>query len=84
MAVAAASVLARANFLQNIEHLGKKYGVSIPKGASAKVTEVACDLVKKHGPSILQKVAKCHFKTADKVLEMCGYSRDDLPKPDDK
>lgn len=80
LAVAAASVLARANFLQNIEHIGKKYGVTIPKGASAKVVEVACDLVKKHGPGVLPKVAKCHFKTADKVLEACGYTRDDLPK----
>ncbi len=84
MAVAAASVLARANFLQNIEHIGKKYGVTIPKGASAKVTEIACDLVKKHGPGVLLKVAKCHFKTTDNVLNMCGYSRDDLPEIESK
>lgn len=80
LAVAAASVMARANFLQNLEHIGKKYGVTIPKGCSAKTVEMACDLVKKHGPAVLPKIAKCHFKTTDKVLEACGYTRDDLPE----
>lgn len=84
LAVAAASVMARANFLQNIEHIGKKYDITIPKGCSAKTVEVACDLVKKHGPGILPKIAKCHFKTTDKVLEACGYTRDDLPKEETK
>lgn len=84
LAVAAASVLARASFLQNLEHIGQKYEVTIPKGCSAKTVDVAIQLVKKHGPAILPKIAKCHFKTTDKVLAACGYTRDDLPKEETK
>jgi ribonuclease HIII len=80
LAVAAASVLARANFLEALDKIGKTYNVTIPKGCSAKTVEVACELVRKHGPGILPKIAKCHFRTTDKVLEMCGYTRNDLPK----
>jgi ribonuclease HIII len=75
MAVAAASILARAGFLDALRKMGEKFGVKIPKGASAQVKEVACEIVKKHGPQVLLDVAKCHFKTADEVLSQCGHVR---------
>lgn len=84
LAVAAASVLARANFLESLAKIGATYGVTIPKGCSAKTVDIAIELVKKHGPSILPKIAKCHFQTTDKVLAACGYTRDDLPKEEAK
>lgn len=75
MAVAAASVLARAGFLDALHKMSEKYGVKIPKGASAQVKAVACEMVKKHGPQVLLEAAKCHFKTADEVLLQCGHVR---------
>ena len=75
MAVAAASILARAGFLLALIDLQKKYGVSIPKGASAQVQDAAVKLIGKNKPEILLDIAKCHFKTADVVLAKVSSNR---------
>ena len=77
-AVAAASILARAAFLDALERLGKKYGAEFPKGASSRVVDSAIALVKSRGPEILLETAKCHFKTTDKVLAAAGHRRAEL------
>lgn len=76
VAVAAASILARAAFLSGLEKLGEKVEVTLPKGASAKVREAAAELVGKHGGAMLLEVAKCHFKTTDDVLAALGKTRE--------
>ncbi|NQT93468.1 MAG: ribonuclease HIII [Lentisphaerae bacterium] len=78
LAVAAASVIARELFLRSLKDLGDKYGVEFPKGASARVKEMAIELVKKHGPKVLLETAKCHFKTTDAVLAAAGSDRKEL------
>jgi ribonuclease HIII len=75
MAVAAASVLARAGFLLALVDLQKKFGVPFPKGASAQVQDAAVKLIGKNKPEILLDIAKCHFKTADVVLEKASFDR---------
>lgn len=75
MAVAAASILARAGFLLALIDLQKKFGVPIPKGASAQVQDTAVKLIGKNKPEILLDIAKCHFKTADVVLEKASFDR---------
>ncbi len=45
LAVAAASIIARDEFVVRLRRLGRKYGVELRKGASAAVQEAACDLV---------------------------------------
>jgi len=67
-AVAAASVLARAEFLRRMEMLGASFGTVFPRGASA-VEGFARDLVGRCGRAALPKVAKLHFRTTNKVLE---------------
>src|SRR3984957_4852380 len=42
--VAAASILARAAFLEGLEQLSKQYGIEIPKGASSQVVRVGKQL----------------------------------------
>jgi ribonuclease HIII len=69
-AVAAASILARAEFLARLHFLSKDVGAELPKGASALVEEAAVKLVRTQGPGILDKVAKTHFKTAARVLDL--------------
>ncbi len=66
--VAAASILARAAFVEGIKELGDEHGVELPKGASALVKATASKLVAKFGPEILHQVAKTHFKTTKEVL----------------
>ena len=68
LAVAAASILARAEFLRRLDSLGKSIGVPLAKGAGANVDNLARNLVKSEGEAILGKVAKLHFKTTQKVL----------------
>ncbi len=77
-AVAAASILARAAFIAALRKIGEQHGVEIPKGASERVREVAVELVKAKGPQTLLETSKCHFRTADAVLEAAGHSRKDL------
>jgi ribonuclease HIII len=71
-AVAAASILARAEFLTRLHFLSKDVGAELPKGASSLVEAAAVKLVRAKGPGILEKVAKTHFKTTSRVLALAG------------
>jgi ribonuclease HIII len=64
VAVAAASILARNEFVTRLDAMGKRYGMVFPKGASAAVDAAAKEFVAKHGADNLPKVAKMHFRTA--------------------
>lgn len=68
MAVAAASILARAEFLKRLHFLSREVGIDLPKGSSPLAEEAAVKLVKKHGLEILDKVAKKHFKLTERIL----------------
>jgi ribonuclease HIII len=72
LAVAAASILARAEFLSRLYYLSKDLGAELPKGASSLVEEAAVRLVKMHGAAILDKAAKKHFKITERVLAAAG------------
>jgi ribonuclease HIII len=79
-AVAAASILARAGFLNALRGIEKTYGIeTVPKGCSSKVKQIATELVAHQGPGILAKTCKLHFKTTEEVLRANGYTRADLP-----
>jgi ribonuclease HIII len=67
LAVAAASVLARAGFLRALEQLSEKHGVQLPKGAGPNVIAAGKQFVEKHGLDHLGEVAKLHFKTTQDV-----------------
>lgn len=62
-AVAAASVLARANFLQRMADLESYYGCKFPKGCNEAVKEAARVFAKQFGVKRLSEVCKAHFKT---------------------
>lgn len=68
IAVAAASILARARFLQKLSKLSSEYEIDLPKGVSLNVINNAKNLVAAHGKDSLRKVAKLHFKTTKAVL----------------
>ena len=67
IAVAAASIVARAEFLRRLQALSSQYGMTLPKGASA-VISVGKEFVRKHGEEALGQVAKLHFRTTENVL----------------
>ncbi len=64
LAVAAASILARNEFVKRLAALEQQYGMTFPKGASAAVDAAAKEFVAKYGAEALAKVAKLHFRTA--------------------
>ena len=68
LAVAAASILARAEFLRWLERLSVEVGIPLPKGAGPLVDETARQLIKRDGIGLLRRVAKVHFKTTQKAL----------------
>ena len=74
-AVAAASILARAGFLDAVRRMEKQYDQEFPKGASQRVLNAAREMVDKLGADTLLVTAKCHFKTTDKVLYSLGLDR---------
>lgn len=68
LAVAAASILARHEYVLRLERLEREFGLPLPKGASAAVETAGKAFVSKHGPDSLGKVAKMHFRTSYRVL----------------
>ena len=64
LAVAAASILARDEFVSRLAKLEKQFGMVLPKGASAAVDAAAKEFITKHGVENLAKIAKMHFRTA--------------------
>jgi ribonuclease HIII len=68
LAVAAASILARHEFVTRLANLGKVHGMKLPRGASAAVDAAALEFVERYGKEALGKVAKMHFRTAFRAL----------------
>lgn len=68
VAVAAASILARDEFVRRLRELGNGIGTVLPKGAGTNVDEAAKSLAEKLGPDKLGCIAKMHFKTAARAL----------------
>lgn len=67
VAVAAASILAQAEFLFRLRKLSEEFGIDLPKGAT-NVIGPAKRFVALKGPDQLGNVAKLHFKTTQQVL----------------
>lgn len=64
IAVAAASILARDEFVKGMAKLEQLYQMKFPKGASAAVDAAAKLFVQTRGAEELAKVSKLHFRTA--------------------
>jgi ribonuclease HIII len=69
IAVAMASVFARAVFVLTLRQLENHYETPLPKGASNRVDEAAKVFIDKHGKDKLNHVAKLHFKNTSRVID---------------
>jgi ribonuclease HIII len=67
LAVACASILARAEFVRGLKELGNEFGVELPLGAGPPVLKAGREFVKTFGRDQLPNVAKMHFKTAEQL-----------------
>ena len=73
-AVAAASILARDEFVRRMTQLEDKAGCRLPLGASdeAGITRAAKEILTKEGRNGLRGYAKLHFRTTDKIRAALG------------
>lgn len=65
--VAAASIIARNEYVKAMKILSDEYEMEFPKGCSGMVTDAARDFVKEYGKERLKAVAKLHFVVTEKV-----------------
>lgn len=65
--VACASILARAQFLKQMDRLSEECDFSLPKGAGSPVLQAGRTLIKKIGPEGVSALAKTHFKTFKEI-----------------
>ncbi len=63
IAVAAASILARAEFVRALSKLSMEAGVELAKGAGAGVKQQAIEIYRNKGREGLAKLCKTHFRT---------------------
>ncbi|MCK9557082.1 MAG: ribonuclease HIII [Candidatus Cloacimonetes bacterium] len=68
IAVAAASILARYQFLEARAVLERRYKFSFPKGAGPSAVKAAREYLVQHPSGRLADVAKVHFKTTQSLL----------------
>jgi ribonuclease HIII len=81
--VAAASIVARAEYVRIMQRLSERFGEPLQKGASAAVKVQALKIIERFGARALGEFAKLHFRTAYEVVRDAG-KLDELPLPEPK
>ncbi|MBA4136700.1 MAG: ribonuclease HIII [Opitutus sp.] len=76
--VAAASIVARAEYVRLMHELSRSFGEKLHKGAGSAAKEQAAGIVAKLGARALGQFAKLHFRTSYEVVSAAG-KLDELP-----
>lgn len=69
LSVAVSSLISRYIFIKEMDKLGDKYDIFLPKGANYYVEDVGIKLVNKYGEKILHDIAKLNFSNTDRILK---------------
>lgn len=67
LSVAAASIISRASFLDELDQASLELGVKVPSGAGKPSDELAAKLLKQGGMDLLSKYVKLHFANTEKA-----------------
>lgn len=70
LSVAAASIISRASFLDELDKASLELGVKVPSGAGKPSDELAAKLLRQGGIDLLRKFAKLHFANTEKAKKM--------------
>ena len=76
VAVAAASIIARVAFLEEMDRLSGIAGVRLPKGAGKIVDEAAAKILLRNGEATLKSMTKWHFANAQKAKKIAALKKD--------
>ena len=80
IAVAAASILARDEFVKGLAKLEQQFQLKFPKGAGDLVDKAAKEFVETRGAGELQRVSKLHFRTALRAQGLPEPPKTEWPK----
>ncbi|GBD62001.1 ribonuclease HIII [Tetragenococcus halophilus subsp. halophilus] len=70
LAVAAASIICRAEFLNSLKQQSQEVGIELPSGAGSQSDKQAAKIIKKGGIELLANYAKLHFKNTEKAQKI--------------
>ncbi|MCB5956339.1 ribonuclease HIII [Enterococcus sp. CWB-B31] len=70
IAVAAASIICRAAFLEELQKESNELGYTVPSGAGAKSDQVASRVLKQGGMDLLSNYVKLHFANTGKAQKI--------------
>ncbi|MBO1308455.1 ribonuclease HIII [Enterococcus sp. 669A] len=70
LAVAAASIISRASFLEELDQASQALGIKVPSGAGAPSDKAAAALLKRGGIQLLSNYAKLHFANTEKAQKL--------------
>jgi len=76
--VAAASIIARAEFVRQMRDLSREFGDKLQFGAGPQAKAQAAQIIEKFGARALGRFAKLHFRTSYEVVAAAG-KLDELP-----
>ena len=68
--VAAASILARMTFVEEMDKLSNALSMHLPKGASRLVVDAGKKILARYDSDMLDKVSKMHFKTRQEIMNL--------------
>ncbi|MEN8207867.1 MAG: ribonuclease HIII, partial [Candidatus Fermentibacteria bacterium] len=69
-AVAAASILARDAYLEGLDRISRKFGITALSGSGEKTDSAVRMFVSEYGADILDEIAKIHFRNTFKVMSL--------------
>ncbi|MGM0217732.1 ribonuclease HIII [Enterococcus sp. AZ126] len=72
VAVAAASIISRAAFLEELDKESAELGMKVPSGAGATSDKVAAKVIAKGGLDLLSKYVKLHFANTEKAKKIAA------------
>lgn len=75
VSVAAASIIARVAFLEEMDKLSLMAGMTLPKGAGKKVDETAARILMTKGETVLKNLTKWHFANTKKAQAIAQRKR---------
>lgn len=70
LAVAAASIICRASFLEELDKASNELGFKVPSGAGNPSDKAAARLLKRGGIELLANYAKLHFANTEKAQKL--------------
>lgn len=70
VAVAAASIISRAAFLEELDKESAELGMKVPSGAGSTADKIAAKVLEKGGMELLSKYTKLHFANTEKAKKL--------------